>query len=962
MKFASPFKSVMLLLLATALTACGGGGSDGGATTAPKINATATPTAATIGINSATDITVRVTQQSGAPVADGTPVTASVASGSGNIASFTGGNNATTVGGNARFRFQSAATAGPATITFNAGSGTLTTTASTTVTVAGPSTGDSRLTLQAVSTSLPINAFNADPFLGSPYMTEVVITARSVTGQLQSLENGVQVSLNPIGATGGFTTLDDPETDDENEFFIRLGQGPVDLEAGKATIFVHSLNFSGQTTLTVTYLDPETEQTVVSTLVFDISTVTPPLPSSITLSPVGQPIYVQGSGGNTSGQIEIFVADGIGQPVPNPVSGNNAFNNVRLEIVGEDNGERLSGVNAAGQPVSGRSIVVRTTGGVAGAIFTAGTRTGNFVVRATADRADNNVDNGISDPVTADRIMIVSDGRLFSIEITSPFQNAITVNPLPVDPEVEPEPGSLPNDPDGTYSLTVAIIATDRQGNPVLPGTPIRFGLIDEPQLLDIGDFLISGDDGNPQEGGTLFTAPTGQFTTAGGGAGPGDTLVLFGKEVIGNRDHESARVVASVTNATSLTVQRRFNFNDDTGVSVNSGNVLPYVIGRAVVGNIAANAFTDANGVARTQMNYPVSAVGKRVIVWAQGDGDIVNGTPESVADVDLLAYPGIAALIITASPSSIPANGTYDVLVCLTDAFDAPIRSTFIGFAFRELDGNGSVDGVAGGGTVADPTGADGCTVASVTTSGVSQDGGELDFFVPGVEEVATVEIVRGELVLQARPSVITTTSQLVTLTLLNSSGQPQSGYAIDGECTGENDTIIALSNGPGTTNANGQTTVQVTSTNLNQIGQAGGGECTFRTVDGSAETTVEIIGRDLCLTEFSPPPEGCEDDAEDFTVTLTLIDANPAGNTQFTVGSSPAGLVCSVPDGGTQECTGDFEEGTNVILATTPSNSGPEVHWTGSCAPQDGANPDNVALLNVTGDIDCTATRQP
>jgi hypothetical protein len=503
--------------------------------------------------------------------------------------------------------------------------------------------------------------------------------------------------------------------------------------------------------------------------------------------------------------------------------------------------------------------------------------------------------------------------------------------------------------------VTVSIIATDRQGNPVLPGTPIRFGLIDEPQIDTTGVFQISGPDGNPQEGGTLFTAPTGAFTTAGGGVGPGDTLVLFGKEVTGNRDHESARIVASVQSATQLTVQRRFNFNDDTGVSVNSGAVVPYIIGRAVTGNINANAFTDENGVAVTRMNYPVSAIGKRVVVWAQGDGDIVSGTPETVADVDILAFPGIAELQLTASPLTIPANGTYPVLLCVTDALDSPIQGVRINFAFSGT--TGSVDGVTGSGLVATPTGVDGCTVANVTTTGVSTEGGSVVFNVGAAEQ--TVQIVRDALVLQARPSVITSGSQLVTLTLLNAAGQPQPGYQITGTCTGTNGTVVALSNGPGVTNANGQTTVQVTSTNLDQIGSAGGGSCTFSTVDGSATTTVLIIGQDVCDQGFSPPPEGCPNSTTQFSLTLTL---NGAGS-GYTVTTNPTdgNAPCVVPTGAVNTCNLVFDAGTVVSLLAVDGGGLTPVNWSGPhCAPFGGPNPTTVGTVTMSADRVCNVAR--
>ena len=196
----------------------------------------------------------------------------------------------------------------------------------------------------------------------------------------------------------------------------------------------------------------------------------------------------------------------------------------------------------------------------------------------------------------------------------------------------------------------------------------------------------------------------------------------------------------------------------------------------------------------------------------------------------------------------------------------------------------------------TLGSVTGTNGCTVASVTTAGVSSDGATVNFTAGGAS--AAVTIVRGPLVLQARPSVITTSSELVVLTLLNANGLPQSGYQITGTCTGTNGTIIALSNGPGVTNAAGETTVTVTSTNLDQVNQAGGGSCTFRTVDGSASTTVLVVGEDICLLPVSPQPEGCAPPPQT-VVTLTLVDgpANPpTGPTGFAVSSSPGGLACS------------------------------------------------------------------
>ena len=72
-------------------------------------------------------------------------------------------------------------------------------------------------------------------------------------------------------------------------------------------------------------------------------------------------------------------------------------------------------------PVSGTSVATHTIHGVATASFQSGTTQGTIQIRATVDRADNNVTNGIADPLSATTAVIVSDGKLYSLEITSPI-------------------------------------------------------------------------------------------------------------------------------------------------------------------------------------------------------------------------------------------------------------------------------------------------------------------------------------------------------------------------------------------------------------------------------------------------------------------------------------------------------------------------------------------------------------
>ncbi len=938
-----------------------------------SLRVTVEPQATVVATQGVTDVIVRVRRANGTPVADGTTVNGIVAPASaGTVVGLPDGTgpSATTSGGIANFRFLAGNQPATAQLTFSVtdvdqGNAVITGTAN--ITVAG--VDQNRLRLQATTTTLPINAFNVDPFVGSPFMAEVTVTVRTASGQAVNAPNGIQVSVNPVGSTGGFSTLDRAGTPD-NEFLIRLGQGPVDVVAGQATIFLHSLNFSGTTTLTVTTTDPETNQVLVATLPFTIVSSITTQPASVTVNPVTSALYVQGSGGNTSAQVQIVVQDAIGQPVPNPTAGNNAFNNIRVEIVGDaaTSGARLAGINAQGQNVQGTTINLRTTSGIGGVQLISGNDVGAVLLRVTADRADNNVDNGISDPVVGQRSVFISDGVLFDLEITQPFVSALLVNP--VDPTVTVGPGTtVPPNPDGTYSLTIGVIATDRLGNPVLPGTSINFGLIDEPQATGAGDFLIAGLDGNPEEAGRGFTAPTGAFTTAGGGVGPGDAVVLLTEDDPANRDLEGARVVQSVNGPTSLTVERRFNRNDVTGSIFNAGNAIQYVIGRAADGNITANATTNELGVARTTLNYPVSRVGKFALIWAQGDGSITGDQTRTVADAEFVRFAGVAPATLTASPNIIPGNTTTQVTICATDALSVPIEGVQVAFGFTGLDGGqGSVDGQPTSGVVANLTGNNGCTVANVNTTGITGSGGNVVF--SGVGQSATVQIQVGTLILTASPPSFLGGGGVTTLRLVDGGGNPVPGVQLTGTCTGSNGAIISTEPANGTngvTDANGEAPFAIFETDLNQIGDFGTGACTYRTPSGTPTVTVNLTGIDLCTRQTSPPTPGCPG-VNNFSLAIAMSGASGGS-----VESLPQGILCTYPAGGPQvgNCQSSFLSGIQVTVRADATNGAATPVFTGECVTvmsstdPDGAGPlvaSAAAQVVMSGNRVCNVRFDP
>jgi hypothetical protein len=587
--------------------------------------------------------------------------------------------------------------------------------------------GHITLTPAGNSTVLPLNVGGANVWSpASPYTNEVDIHWTNPDGTPVS-GHDLSCSVTNLSVIS-IHILDDPTTQPD-ESAINWGNVQVHSDTGHAICWVFSTGQAGTATLNVGGVDPVTGATISASLNFTVQNASGALPASVTMTAAPPGVYISGSGGNQNSVLTINVLDGGLQPVPDPDTGNSGADNVLLEIVTNPNGDARLSANSVTGPVTGTSVATHTVHGVATGSFQAGTVQGPIQIRATADRSDNNVTNGIADPVSATFSVIVSDGKLYSLEITSPVVApnlpGITVNSVSGDVTASGTP--IPPDPDATLSLVVSALGTDRQGNPVLPGTPIRFGAVDEPVgapgSVDDNVFLLSGTDGNPLEGGTLFTAPTGQFQTAGGGAGPGDALIVFGKAVEGNSDLVSAVTVANVNSQTSLTTSSAFNRNDTTGVSVDYGSVLPYLIGRAQHGNISSPETTNDIGVAHTTLNYTVNSVGDAVAIWAQGDGvDNVTGGQRSVVDAGTLVYPGVAPATLLVAPLSIAGNTTANITVCVTDALGIPLRGVQVGFLFSFTGaGNGSLDGTPNTGTFDHLTGVDGCTVGSAVTSGV-------------------------------------------------------------------------------------------------------------------------------------------------------------------------------------------------------------------------------------------------
>jgi len=997
----------------------------------PADNVNIDVSANSIGTNSTATLTVTVTRRNGTPETDGTLISAtvsppSIGSIAGSGSSGVGSSSSALSGGVASFVFIANNTPGTATITISVppvNGHPTTVTSKVTITVVQGDGNNPSLKVTPSTVTLPQNLVGAGPAFGSPYMAEVQVEWRGlISGQL--INGKISVATSPVGSIA-FSTLDDPTTPwtgetktpptaEGNEFLTELGSGPVNVTAGIGTIFIHSGATTGPATLTITAVDPETNRTISSQIAVNV--ITPPganLPTSVTLSQDAGGVYINGSNGPQSKIVTATVTNIYGTPaIADPA--HPGVDNVQFDIVGPSGTDaKLFGVSASGVPQIGTSVKTVTGSGGASVYFVAGNVQGPVQIRATVDGYDGDVDGTvITSPITATTTVVVSDGQLYSLTITSPMVNAIAVNGITASSSTSGS-STTPTQPDATYSLTVSAIATDRQGNPVLPGTPIRFGLIDTPQTPDftsscgIGAFQICGVHGNPQPGTMSFTAPDGRFHSAGGGAGPGDTLVVFGKQwkgaPAGNDDLESAQLISGIVDDARLFTIFPFNRNDTTGTSVASGPVLPYVIGRATIGNINSPVATDSSGAATvtgtatTKLNYPSSQLNRSVVIYAQGTGtDTVAGGTRTVTDAIVTVYPAVADLIVSASPNPIPGNTSVSVNVCVTDAQHVPVPGLRFGFSFSDLGvGSGTVvgvDGPASAGLTHDQTGPDGCVVANVSTQGIagSSSGGgggggsssgtpTLTFIAPGYSagssgSVAIPINANGDLILLVSPSALRGNGGNVGLTLRSSNGKAVSGVQLTGTCTGN---TVSLQSGPGTTDVNGQTSATITA-DLDAYGKVNTGSCTFTTATGSPTATVTLTGADLCVNDpnnaacsTSGGTGGGTGNTVNITVDASASPAVPSGctsNCTATVKATISGGTAVFSPGGTNTVTCYGTPGqtasvcsltvptgvASINLTATPATGGAFGAWSNTCT---GTTPSTT--LTIAGTTNCTAT---
>jgi hypothetical protein len=260
--------------------------------------------------------------------------------------------------------------------------------------------------LRADKTQLPLNVAGSQPGLGAyrPYTTSLYVEARKGS---MPIPGGEEIfGCNVAGGldSGSLYYLDgnpehEKEVDDGNGGKIKIPNAyrsiTLGANSGGNSFHFHSGDQAGTARITCSVTDPLDKQQKFASVNISVGGTTGK-PASVRME-AQIPGYL-GTKNNVNGllnqmAIQAFVMDDTNQPT---ASASGANMQVRI-LSGTD---AAQGARLVAGTQSGSVLQLPSVGGVATFSLLSGADTGAIFLELTADRFDNNVSNGINDPIT----------------------------------------------------------------------------------------------------------------------------------------------------------------------------------------------------------------------------------------------------------------------------------------------------------------------------------------------------------------------------------------------------------------------------------------------------------------------------------------------------------------------------------------------------------------------------------
>ena len=263
------------------------------------------------------------------------------------------------------------------------------------------------ITVRADKNQLPINIAGVQPGISvyRPYTTTLYVDARKGGAPIPGGEEIFGCNVAGGLGSGSLYYLDgDPEheteVDDGSGGKVKIPNAyrniVLDSNSGGNSFHFHAGDAAGVARITCTVQDPLDKQMKSASVDISVGGATGK-PASVRLA--AQVDDILGTKSNPNGilsqmAIQAFVMDDANQP-----TGSTSGSNVQVRILSGTDAAQGARLVAGSQ--SGSVLQLPSIGGVALFSLLSGTETGTIFLEMTADRADNNVSNGISDAMTA---------------------------------------------------------------------------------------------------------------------------------------------------------------------------------------------------------------------------------------------------------------------------------------------------------------------------------------------------------------------------------------------------------------------------------------------------------------------------------------------------------------------------------------------------------------------------------
>lgn len=266
----------------------------------------------------------------------------------------------------------------------------------------GGSGGNSQLqysiSLRAAKTQLPLNISNLGAGLGAnaPYTTTLYVEAREGAAPILGGDDVFSCNLAQGLDTGSLYYLDGKEEHEKDGVPLAYRSVVLGSNSGGATFHFHAGNQAGTARVTCSVTNPRDQQVSTASVDIVVGAATGKVASVVGVAQApaylgtkNNPNFVQNSVG-----IQAFLRDDANQPMPNSTAAN-------LQVSILPISDAADGARLVSGTQSGSVLQVRTIGGVGQIALTSGVNYGTIVLQYVADRFDNDVTNGIQDPITS---------------------------------------------------------------------------------------------------------------------------------------------------------------------------------------------------------------------------------------------------------------------------------------------------------------------------------------------------------------------------------------------------------------------------------------------------------------------------------------------------------------------------------------------------------------------------------